>query len=105
MAKTKNRIKKMTFQTQERKLDYTPLSEDDKYIIEMAGYRKQGHNDNDNEGLGVARRDANENESDDDIPSATKKAKYAFKAPVYYRDPYETDTDQYKTLELNPDAD
>ena len=47
MAKTKNRIKKMTFQTQERKLDYTPLSEDDKYIIEMAGYRKQGHNDND----------------------------------------------------------
>lgn len=42
MAKTKNRIKKMTFQTQERKLDYKPLSEDDKYIIEMAGYRKQG---------------------------------------------------------------
>ena len=42
MAKTKNRIKKMTFQTQERKLDYTPLTEDDKYIIEMAGYRKQG---------------------------------------------------------------
>jgi len=41
MAKTKNRIKKMTFQTQERTLDYTPLSEDDKYIIEMAGYRKQ----------------------------------------------------------------
>lgn len=51
MAKTKNRIKKMTFQTQERKLDYTPLSEDDKYIIEMAGYRKQGHNDNDNEDI------------------------------------------------------
>ena len=44
MAKTKNRIKKMTFQTQERKLDYTPLTEDDKYIIEMAGYRKQGLN-------------------------------------------------------------
>jgi len=40
MAKTKNRIKKMTFQTQERKLDYKPLSENDKYIIEMAGYRK-----------------------------------------------------------------
>jgi len=40
MAKTKNRIKKMTFQTQERTLDYKPLSEDDKYIIEMAGYRK-----------------------------------------------------------------
>ena len=40
MAKTKNRIKKMTFQTQERTLDYKPLSENDKYIIEMAGYRK-----------------------------------------------------------------
>ena len=46
MAKTKNRIKKMTFQTQQRKLDYTPLTEDDKYIIEMAGYRKQGLNTN-----------------------------------------------------------
>ena len=43
MAKTKNRIKKMTFQTQERTLNYKPLSENDKYIIEMAGYRKQGH--------------------------------------------------------------
>ena len=41
MTKTKNRIKKMTFQTQNRK--YEPLSENDKYIIEMAGYRKQGH--------------------------------------------------------------
>ena len=41
MAKTKNRIKKMTFQTQGRTLNYEPLSEDDKYIIEMAGYRKQ----------------------------------------------------------------
>jgi len=40
MAKTKNRIKKMTFQTQDRTLDYKPLSENDKYIIEMAGYRK-----------------------------------------------------------------
>ena len=39
MAKSKNRIKKMTFQTQERK--YEPLSENDKYIIEMAGYRKE----------------------------------------------------------------
>ena len=46
MAKSKNRIKKMTFQTQERKLDYKPLSENDKYIIEMAGYRKQGLNTN-----------------------------------------------------------
>ena len=40
MAKSKNRIKKMTFQTQERGLNYKPLSENDKYIIEMAGYRK-----------------------------------------------------------------
>ena len=39
MAKSKNRIKKMTFQTQERK--YEPLSENDKYIIEMVGYRKE----------------------------------------------------------------
>ena len=38
MAKTKNRIKKMNFQTQNRK--YEPLSENDKYIIEMAGYKK-----------------------------------------------------------------
>ena len=40
MAKSKNRIKKMTFQTQERTFDMNPLSEDDKYVIEMAGYRK-----------------------------------------------------------------
>ena len=39
MAKTKNRIKKMNFQTQNRK--YEPLSENDKYIIESVGYRKQ----------------------------------------------------------------
>jgi hypothetical protein len=39
MAKTKNRIKKMTFQTQDRK--YEPLSDNDKYIIEAIGYRKQ----------------------------------------------------------------
>ena len=36
---TKNRIKKMTFQTQDRK--YEPLSENDKYIIDAIGYRKQ----------------------------------------------------------------
>ena len=41
MAKTRNRIKKMNFQIQERKVEeLTPLSEDDKYIIEIAGYRK-----------------------------------------------------------------
>ena len=39
MAKTKNRIKKMNFQTQTR--EYEPLSENDKYVIELAGYRKQ----------------------------------------------------------------
>jgi hypothetical protein len=30
----------MTFQTQDRTFDCTPLSDNDKYIIEMAGYRK-----------------------------------------------------------------
>ena len=39
MAKTKNRIKKMNFQTQSR--EYEPLTENDKYIIEAVGYRKQ----------------------------------------------------------------
>ena len=39
MAKTKNRIKKMNFQKQTRK--YEPLSDSDKYIIELAGYRKE----------------------------------------------------------------
>jgi hypothetical protein len=39
MARTKNRIKKMTFQTQDRK--YEPLSDNDKYIIKMAGYQKE----------------------------------------------------------------
>ena len=39
MANSKNRIKKMTFQTQDRK--YEPLSENDKYIIDAIGYRKQ----------------------------------------------------------------
>ena len=39
MAKTKNRLKKMNFQKQSRK--YEPLSDNDKYIIQMAGYRKQ----------------------------------------------------------------
>ena len=49
MAKSKNRIKKMTFQTQERK--YEPLSENDKYIIEMAGYRKELRNRTDDENI------------------------------------------------------
>ena len=46
MAKSRNRIKKMTFQTQERTFHDEPLSDDDKYIIEMAGYRKQGLTEN-----------------------------------------------------------
>ena len=39
IAKTKNRIKKMNFHTQTR--EYEPLTENDKYIIEAVGYRKQ----------------------------------------------------------------
>ena len=39
MQKLKNRIKKMNFQQQSRK--YEPLSDNDKYIIRLAGYRKQ----------------------------------------------------------------
>ena len=42
MAKTKTRIKRMTFQKQDRTFDIAPLSDDDKYIIEMAGYKRQG---------------------------------------------------------------
>ena len=38
MAKTKNRIKKKNFQQQNR--EYAPLSDNDKYIIELAGYRR-----------------------------------------------------------------
>ena len=49
-GKTKNRIKKMNFQLQNR--TYTPLTEEDKYLIEMASYRQlvtdeQIGNDND----------------------------------------------------------
>jgi len=40
MAKTKNRIKKMNFQRTNRVSKLEPLSENDKYIIEMAGYKK-----------------------------------------------------------------
>ena len=36
----------MTFQTQERTLDCTPISDKDKYIIEMAGYRREGRTTN-----------------------------------------------------------
>ncbi len=41
MLSRKNRIKQMNFQIQERRVEeLTPLSDDDKYIIEMAGYQK-----------------------------------------------------------------
>ena len=55
MAKTKNRIRKMTFQTQERK--YEPLSDNDKYIIEMIGYQKELMGQQSNEDISrIARR-------------------------------------------------
>ena len=41
MLSRKKRIKQMNFQSQERRIEeFKPLSEDDKYIIEMAGYQK-----------------------------------------------------------------
>ena len=41
MLSRKKRIKQMNFQIQERRVaELAPLSDDDKYIIEMAGYRK-----------------------------------------------------------------
>ena len=41
MLSRKKRIKQMNFQIQERKIEQlSPLTEDDKYIIEMAGYQK-----------------------------------------------------------------
>ena len=41
MSSRKKRIKQMNFQIQERKIEQlSPLTEDDKYIIEMAGYQK-----------------------------------------------------------------
>ena len=41
MLSRKKRIKQMNFQIQERRIEQlSPLTEDDKYIIEMAGYQK-----------------------------------------------------------------
>ena len=41
MLSRKKRIKQMNFQNQERRIEQlSPLTEDDKYIIEMAGYQK-----------------------------------------------------------------
>ena len=39
MSKIQNRIKKMNFQKQERRV-LDELSDNDKYVIELAGYRK-----------------------------------------------------------------
>ena len=39
MSKIQNRIKKMNFQKQERRV-LEELSDNDKYVIELAGYRK-----------------------------------------------------------------
>ena len=39
-AAMKNRIKKMNFRKQEREMNVTPLSDNDKYILQMAGYAK-----------------------------------------------------------------
>ena len=48
MARTKRRIKSMKFQRQDRNLQHLePLSEEDKYIVQMSGYKK---------GLGVGSR-------------------------------------------------
>ena len=41
MLSRKKRIKQMNFQIQERRIEQlSPLTEDDKYIIELAGYQK-----------------------------------------------------------------
>ena len=41
MLSRKKRIKQMNFQIQERRVaEIAPLSDDDKYIIELSGYRK-----------------------------------------------------------------
>ena len=41
MLSRKKRIKQMNFQSQERRIEeMKPLSDDDKYIVEMAGYQK-----------------------------------------------------------------
>ena len=40
MAKTKHRLKKMTFQRQERNFELPDLTEKDKYVIAMSGYQK-----------------------------------------------------------------
>jgi hypothetical protein len=53
MAKTKNRFNKMNFQKQSRAkaFEYKPLSDNDKYIIRLAGYRKELQNRKTNEDI------------------------------------------------------
>ena len=53
MIKAKNRFKKMTFQKQSRtkSFEYEPLSDNDKYIIQLAGYRKELRNRTTNEDI------------------------------------------------------
>ena len=48
MTKTKNRIKKMTFQKQPRSAEHRLLSENDKYIMKMSGYRQSKEQPNEN---------------------------------------------------------
>ena len=43
-AAMKNRIKKMNFQRQEREMTIHPLSDDDKYILQLAGHGKDIRN-------------------------------------------------------------
>ena len=40
-TKTKNRTKNMKFQLQKRTHQQPPLSEEDKYLIQMASYRQR----------------------------------------------------------------
>ena len=53
MAKTKNRLKKMNFQKQSRtqSFEYEPLYDNDKYIIRLAGYRKELRKRTDDENI------------------------------------------------------
>ena len=53
MARTKNRLKKMNFQKQSRakSFEYEQLSDNDKYIIQLAGYRKELRNRTTNEDI------------------------------------------------------
>jgi len=47
-AAMKNRIKKMNFQKQERQMTIQPLSDDDKYILQLAGHGVDNRNKHEN---------------------------------------------------------